>query len=145
MKSTGGNGMGRFAVEFEVANDLDVAQAKAGTLKPEKVRRMRIRGVVDSGAAYLVLPKTVAEQLQLPKVRKVKVQYADRRGAVRDVVDRAYVRILDRDGTFQAIVEPKRKDALIGAIILEAFDLLPDCTHQRLVPRDPQYLTADIE
>jgi len=137
--------MGRFAVEFEVANDLDVALAKAGALKAEKVRRTTIRGTVDSGAAFLVLPKHVADELGLPKARKVKVRYADRRSALRDVVERVHVRILDRSGTFTAVVEPRRKDALIGAILLEAFDLLPDCTHQRLIPRDPRYITAEIE
>jgi hypothetical protein len=38
-----------------------------------------------------------------------------------------------------------RKTALIGAIVLEQLDLLVDCTHQRLVPRDPRYQIVEIE
>jgi predicted aspartyl protease len=145
MKSAGENDMGRFAVEFEVANDLDMASVKTGALKPEKVRRLTIRGVVDSGATHLVLPKSVADQLQLLRDRKVKVVYADRRSAVREIADRVHVRVLDRQGTFQAIIEPRRNDALIGANVLETFDLLPDCSHQRLLPRDPKYITAELD
>src|SRR5437762_1809234 len=48
--------MGRFSVEFEIANNQDINDALKGRLDPAKVRRMTIRGVVDSGATRLVLP-----------------------------------------------------------------------------------------
>ena len=35
--------------------------------------------------------------------------------------------------------------ALIGAIVLEALDLLVDCRKQRLYPRDPDYVVSEIE
>lgn len=35
-------------------------------------------------------------------------------------------------------IMPKREDALIGAIVFEALDLLVDCKRQRVVPRDPR-------
>jgi hypothetical protein len=50
------NYVGRFSVEFEVANHEDVVQAKKGFLPPEHVRRSRISGIADTGAARLVLP-----------------------------------------------------------------------------------------
>jgi clan AA aspartic protease len=138
-------GMGKFSVEFDVSNYADVLDARRGLLAPEKVRRARISGVVDTGATHFVLPGTVVKQLGLSKARQTKVRYADGRKATRDVVNDAYVEILGRDSTFQAVVEPKRQDALIGAIILEALDLLPDCANQRLVPRDPNIMTTEIE
>lgn len=39
-------------------------------------------------------------------------------------------------GTFTAIVEPKRTTALIGAIVFGDLDLRVDCGQQRVVPRD---------
>jgi predicted aspartyl protease len=137
--------VGRFSVEIDVANYRDLVAVDLGRLKPDKVRRTTIRGVVDSGASQLVLPGTVAKQLGLPKGARVKVRYADGRGATRDSVDDVYVELLGRHGTFTAIVEPKREQALIGAIVLEAFDLLPDCARQRLVPRDPDFIVSEIE
>lgn len=145
MRAKGTNSVGRFAIEFEVANNLDVAQVKAGVLKPDKVRRTMLQGVVDCGASHLILPKSVADELGLPKKKgKVRVKYADQRTALRDAVEQVSVTILKRAGTFDATVEPKRKTALIGAIVLEAFDLLPDCTNQRLIPRDPRFITSEI-
>jgi hypothetical protein len=43
------------------------------------------------------------------------------------------------------VVEPKRQDALLGAIVLEALDLLVDCTTQQVVPRDPSGPIYEIE
>jgi predicted aspartyl protease len=137
--------MGRFSVEFDVANYRDVVAADLGALARDKVRRARIRGVVDTGASQLVLPGKIAEQLGLPKSAKIKVRYADGRRANRELADDAYIEMLGRHGTFRAVVEPKREDALIGAIVLEAFDLLPDCVRQCLVPRDPNYIVSEIE
>jgi predicted aspartyl protease len=139
------SGMGRFSVEFEVANYEDIAALRRKTIKPEQVRRITIRGVVDSGAARFVLPKSVVQQLDLPVTGKVKVRYADGRNATRTAAQGAFVELLGRHGTFSAIVEPKREEALIGAIVLEELDLLVDCTHQRLVPRDPRYVISEIE
>jgi predicted aspartyl protease len=145
MRIKGANGLGRFSVEFEVANNDDLALVRRGMLEPNKVRRQMIQGVVDPGAAMLVLPQTVARQLGLPLGRKVKVRYADGRRAQRSEAKGAFVTLLGRDDTFSAIVEPKRETALIGAIVLEALDLLVDCKKQRLVPRDPEGEFFEIE
>jgi predicted aspartyl protease len=137
--------MGRFSVEFEIANYRDLVAADLGTLTRDKVRRARIRGVVDTGASQLVLPGKITKQLGLPKGDKVKVRYADGRKTTRDSADDAYIEMLGRHGTFRAVVEQKREDALIGAIVLETFDLVADCTRQRLVPRDPDFIVSEIE
>jgi predicted aspartyl protease len=145
MITSGLNGVGRFKVQMEVANNDDMAMAKRGLLDDSKVRRLQINGVVDSGATRLVLPEKVVEQLGLEAKDKVKVRYANNevatRGAVRDV----HVQLLGRHGVFTAVVEPKRRTALIGAIVLEDLDFVVDCTNQRLVPRDPRYVVSELE
>ena len=70
--------MGRFEVEFEVANNIDVVLAAHGQLDPTQVRRTRISGLVDSDATRLVLPAKIADQLGLPVVGRTKTRYADR-------------------------------------------------------------------
>jgi len=145
MRSRGAKGVGRFSVEFEVGNYADIELARRGMLKPKQVRRQMIRGVVDSGAARFVLPGAVVEELGLPVSGKVRVRYADGRRATRRSAQGAYVKLLGRDGTFNAVVEPKRETALIGAIVLEDLDLLVDCQQQRLVPRDPHGAVYEIE
>ena len=127
MRSTGANGVGRFNVEFEVVNYGDHSLAQRGFLPPDEVRRRTITGVVDSGAAKLVLPQSVVKELGLPMGDKIKVRYADGRTAQRREAEGVYLELLGRRGTFTAIVEPKRETALVGAIVLEDLDLLVDC------------------
>jgi hypothetical protein len=50
-----------------------------------------------------------------------------------------------RQDIFSAIVEPTRKEAMIGAIVLEDLDFLVDCQNQRLVPSDPRFIISPIE
>jgi hypothetical protein len=76
----------------------------------------------------------VAKALGLRTGNTIKVSYADGRKAQRRQAEGAYVELVGRHGTFTAIVEPRRKTALIGAIVLEDLDLLVDCQHQRLIP-----------
>jgi len=135
----------RFSIEFEVANYSDMARARAGDVPRDQVRRMTIRGVVDSGASRLVLPKAVAKQLGLRPLRKVRVRYAGGRRALRTEVGDVYVKLAGRDGFFKAVLEPKRETALIGAIVLENLDFLVDCRKEKLVPRDPKFIVAELE
>ena len=65
--------VGRFKVEIELANNDDMAAVRRGDLASDKVRRVKIFGVVDSGASRLVLPTAIAKQLELPVTGKVKV------------------------------------------------------------------------
>ena len=88
METNGDAKMGRFSVEFEVANNEDLVEVRRGHLDPEKVRRKTITGVVDSGATTLVLPQAVAKELGFPiKKTKIKIRYADGRRSVRSEVD----------------------------------------------------------
>ena len=137
--------MGCFSVEIEVANNQDVVLAAVDRIKPEQVRRVKLQGVVDSGATRLVLPKKVVEQLGLPLGEKVKVLYADKRRALRHKVTNVWLKMLSRDGVFDALVEPKRDTALIGAIVLETLDYVVDCIAQKVAPRDPKYIVSEIE
>src|SRR5438034_10347492 len=67
---TNGDDVGRFKVEVELANNDDMAAVRRGDLEPDKVRRLKILGVVDSGAARLVLPQDVVKKLGLVSTAK---------------------------------------------------------------------------
>lgn len=145
MIGNGTNDMGRFAVEIALANNRDVQLAESGAIPPESIRRARIQGVVDTGAARLVLPESVVKQLGLPAAGKAKVRYADQRTSTRQRVSNVLLELLGRESVFSAVVEPKRETALIGAIVLEELDLVVDCTTQQLHPRDPNWIVSEIE
>ena len=144
MRTKGAKPMGRFAVRVELANYGDLEAARRDHLDQKKVRRSRIKGVVDPGATSLVLPLRVVKKLDLPVTDEVQVTYADGRTARRETAI-AYLELMGRHGVYTAIVEPERRTALIGALVLEDLDLLVDCRHQRLVPRDPRFVITYIE
>jgi predicted aspartyl protease len=145
MQPKGATSVARFSVEFEVANNDDLALMRRGLLPADQVRRETIHGLVHSGATRLVLPEAVVKRLGLPLSTAVNVHYANGRRAKRRAVKGVFVRLLGRDSTFTAICEPKRETALIGAIVLEDLDLLIDCAAQQVVPRDPRGETFEIE
>jgi clan AA aspartic protease len=138
------DGVGGFSIDFQIANAGDVVKAENGWLAEDKVRRLTIRGVVNSRVGRLVLPKSVVKQLRLPLGDKTQVRYADGRKMIRDTAKFVQVRIGNRRGTFTATVEPSRTEALIGAIVLEDLDYVVDCRNQRLVPRDPCFVVCEI-
>ena len=109
------------------------------------VRHIRIRGVVDSEAARLVIPESVAKQLGLEVSSTAKVRYADGHTAERSIVKGVHLAYGGREGVFSAVVEPSRDSALVGAIVLEDLDFLVDCVGKRLVPRDPKQIVSEIE
>jgi hypothetical protein len=136
--------MGRVEASLEVANYHDLVRAEEGLITPDKIRRLIVRGIVDTGSTTLVLPQGLAKQLGLTPKRKVNVEYADDHVNARDEVQGVYVTLLGRGGIYRAILEPKRDTALISAIILEDLDLLVDCKRLRLVPRDPKHKVYDV-
>lgn len=137
--------MGRFSVQLVVANNREILQAEPDVPIPDGVKHLVLSGVVDSGAARLVLPQQAADELQLQTHGETTVRYADGRRERRQVVSNVWLQLLGRDGVFSAVVETGREDALIGAIVLEELDLLVDCTSQALRPREADFILTEIE
>jgi predicted aspartyl protease len=136
--------MGRVIDQVELCNHRDRMLADLGQLAREKIRRVILDGVVDTGATQLVIPGHIAAELGVDVVGAA-VRYADDRRENRSIVEDVELRIQNRKGTFNAIVEPNREDALIGAVVLEVLDFIVDCGGQKLVPRDPHRIVAEIE
>ena len=137
--------MGRIVAQLSLANHQDVILAAAGVIADDRIRRVSIEGVVDSGATRLVLPQAVVKQLGLAPSSEVPVRYADDRRVKRKLVSDVHLKLQGRESVFSAVVEPKRTTALIGAIVLEELDFIVDCTRQQLMPRDPEGILSEIE
>ncbi|MEW5898374.1 MAG: aspartyl protease family protein [Bacillota bacterium] len=102
---------------------------------------------VDTGATMLVLPGWVQNELKFPVIRKQVVRYANEETAEREVVYGVELTVGDRPGVFEAIIEPRKNYGLLGAIVMEALDLIADPRSQRLYPnpRSPHLPMAEAE
>ena len=144
-KSDRNPSVGRFSVDFVLTNHEDVIAVQLGVLPADKIRRIQLSGLVDKGSMRLVLPSTAVAALGLAPAGRITVQFADGRRDERDTVGDAEVEIGGRSSVFTAVVEPGRSNALIGAIVMEELDLIADCTSQKLLPRDPKGIFAELD
>lgn len=133
--------MGEITVNVTLENAGDRYLFTQGNAKEADIHRTRIDATVDTGAVMLVLPQNVVERLGLRILRTVVVSYADERKEERPVAGPLTIHIGNRFMSTDCIVGPPLSEALIGQIVLEALDLLADCTKRTLTPRpeSPDY------
>ena len=127
--------MGEIIVEIELENTVDRNLAEAGFRGEDSVRRETIKAVADTGAVMLALPQDVVRRLGLGVVRTIATSYADGRRGNLPVAGPLTIQIGDRQMTTDCIVVPEGADALVGQVVMEVLDLIPDPGKQTLGPR----------
>ena len=127
--------MGEIVASVELENTTDRGIASQGLRDESTVRRTTVEGVVDTGAVMLVLPENVITRLGLRTQRQVVVTYADERKETRPVAGPVTVHIGNRFMIAECVVGPPLSEPLIGQIVLEALDLVADCTNRTVGPR----------
>ena len=133
--------MGEITVNITLENPIDRGVFERGESEEAAIRRSSIDAIVDTGAVMLVLPQNVVERLGLETRRTVIVSYADERKEERPVAGPLTIRIGNRFMSTDCVVGPPLSEPLIGQIVLEALDLIADCTNRTLTPRpeSPDY------
>lgn len=127
--------MGEIVASVELENTADRNIASEGLRDESTIRRTTVDGVVDTGAVMLVLPENVVGRLGLKTQRQVVVSYADERKETRPVAGPVTIRIGNRFMISECVVGPPLSEPLIGQIVLEALDLVADCTNRTVAPR----------
>ena len=127
--------MGEIVASVELENTADRDNASDGLRDESTIRRTTVKGVVDTGSVMLVLPENVVSRLGLRTRREVVVTYADERKETRPVAGPATVHIGNRFMIAECVIGPPLSEPLIGQIVLEALDLVADCTNRTVGPR----------
>lgn len=76
--------------------------------------------------------ETLMERMSPPRLSNVRAK------------GQVFVEIFGRQAPFTAVVLPGRSTALIGAIVLEALDLVADCRTKSVHVRDPKGYISEI-
>lgn len=107
---------------------------------------VELEAKVDTGATLLVWPESTALHFNFPKIRKQIVKYTNEETAERDIVCGVEVEVCGRKGWFEAIVEPGKKYALLGTIVMDTLDLIIDPRGLQIYPnpRSPSLPMAEI-
>ena len=127
--------MGEIVASVELENAADRGIVSQGLRDESTVRRTTVEGAVNTGAVMLMLPENVVHRLGLERQREVIVTYADERKETRSVAGPVTIRIGNRFMNTDCVVGPPLSEPLIGQIVLEALDLVADCTNRTLAPR----------
>ena len=133
--------MGEIVVDVELENPGDRAVVERGYGQESDIRRTTVEAIADTGAVISMLPQNVVERIGVPTQRTVVVTYADDRKEERPVAGPVTMKIGNRFMNTDCVVGPPLSQALVGQIVMEALDLVADCTNRTLTPRpeSPDY------
>ena len=133
---TGEKEMGLVYAEIDLTNEDDLVLNRHGYLPDDKVRRVRCRALVDTGAYDLVLNEEIRNQLGLFAVEKDQITLADERRIRVDMVGPVHIRFEDRTTTVKAVLMPSTSVVLLGAMPMQALHVYVDPVSERLVSWD---------
>ncbi|WP_010259173.1 aspartyl protease family protein [Treponema primitia] len=124
--------MGTVYEEITLKNAIDVGNAKRGYIKPEEVRAITVRAIVDTGAITLVINEGLRQQLGLEVEKTSEATLGNDTKAVCKLTEPVTVHWKDRSASCQALVASENGETLLGAIPLEGLDLVVNPVDQKL-------------
>ena len=139
--------MGLVYAEIELISVDDLVLHRRGFLAEDKIKRMTVNALVDSGAYMLVINDHIRHQLDLPLIEEQVFRLAgdsERRG---EVVGPVEIRFENRSTSVRAVVLPGADEVLLGSIPLEDLDVVIDPREQRLIvnPESPYIATKHLK
>ena len=116
--------MGIIRTAITLKNAIDVYKAQEGSIKENEVRQTSIDALVDTGAWTMVINEAMQKELGLRVTRTDTGTLADGKQSMYNIVGPLVVTWKDRSAICEALVLPDAEESLLGAIPLEAMDLI---------------------
>jgi clan AA aspartic protease len=131
--------MGVTYADIELIRSDDLALLDEGYIQENQIRRSTVRALVDSGASMLTIPESIKNQLRLRKLDDQQAELADGSIINVEVVGPVEIRFENRMAIVSALVIPGEAEVLLGAIPMQAMDVLIDPKQERLIvnPKSP--------
>jgi predicted aspartyl protease len=125
--------MSVFKEEITLENIIDRGLARRGYIKNDEIRALTVKAMPDTGAWTLVINEETRERLGLAIEETSQSTLANGITDTYAVTEGVKIRWKDRSATLPAIVVPGAKDILLGALPLEAMDLMVDPVREQLI------------
>jgi len=116
--------MGLIYAEIELISSDDIALFRKGYIKEEEIKKVKVKALVDNGAAMLCINENIKNQLNLFKVDEMNAELANGRIEKVDVVGPVDVRFKNRATICRAAVFPGDIEVLLGSIPMEDMDVI---------------------
>jgi clan AA aspartic protease len=116
--------MGLVKTAITLKNVEDGFKAKTGLIKESEIRKTSIDVLADTGAWTLVINEAVRKELGLETTRTDTGTLADGTHSEYSMAGPLEIGWKDRSFVCEALVLPKAKEVLLGAIPLEGLDLM---------------------
>ena len=131
--------MGLVYAEIELTSVDDIVLHRRGFLEKDKIKKVKVNSLIDSGSFMLMINDNVRHQLDLPFIEKQFSTLADETEIEVEIVGPVEVRFENRRTTCDAVVLPHSTEVLLGSIPMEDMDVLIDPKQQKLVvnPKHP--------
>ena len=124
--------MGTFREEITLENILDRGFAKHGYIKETEVRTLKVDAMPDTGAWTLVINEELRQKLGLEIKEMRNSTLADGKTSSYAITESVNIYWKNRFTALPAVVVPGAKEVLLGALPLEAMDLIVDPVRQQL-------------
>ena len=125
--------MGLTYADIELFNYADETLNEDGYLPKEKIRKVTIKAMADSGAIRLAINETIKQELGLRVRQQLNISLEDGTKRTLDVAGPIRLKFKDRDCITDAFVLPGNEEPLLGAVPMELMDLVIIPAENKLV------------
>ena len=124
--------MGKIVETIKIVNIEDEALAKRGIITPDQIRSIETEVLIDTGATFLCLRKSLIEELQLTPGEQKTVRTSN--GAVnRTFYSPVKIYLRDRYAVVYVSELPEDCPNLLGQIPLQSMDWVIDTRNEKLI------------
>jgi clan AA aspartic protease len=125
--------MGIAYADLTLLNAIDVGMAESGLIKPEEVRKVEVRALVDTGSSYMTINESIQTQLGLQIIGSIPCELADGKIIQANLTRAVTIRFSNREIDTNALVLPGITQPLLGAIPMQAMDTVIDMKGEKLI------------
>ncbi|MDH4129788.1 MAG: hypothetical protein OEV44_13605, partial [Spirochaetota bacterium] len=108
--------MGLIYAEIEIIRSDDLALVNEGYIQPDKVRKMKVQALVDSGAYMLCINENIKDQLKLKKLDEIEAEMADCRLQKTEILGPVEIQFETRSTSCRVVVLPGTCEVLLSSI-----------------------------
>ncbi|MBU2575451.1 MAG: retroviral-like aspartic protease family protein [Elusimicrobia bacterium] len=127
--------MGEIKVKVKLENNGDLFLREVGKLGGQTIRAEEVEALVDTGAVMMLLPQDLVERLGLGILGRAIVTLANEQKVEMGRAGTILLTVAGRMMPTDCLVGPPGCEVLIGQLVMESLDLIPDPLKKTLTPR----------